>query len=157
MADSVQEKIDRYAEKMDADIVICAGPINPGDDEYIIKECEKRQGENQLRRNIFLILMTHGGDPNAAYRIGRCFQEAYKAKQDSIETGSSVQPETKGGEFSVLLDGYCKSAGTLICLGANSLFMSDNAQLGPLDAQLAKQEEVGERTSGLTKIFHFRK
>ncbi len=62
------------------------------------------------------------------------------------------QPDSPKGMFSVFIDGLCKSAGTLICLGADKLIMSGNAQLGPIDTQLRKRDEVGERESGLTPI-----
>jgi Serine dehydrogenase proteinase len=44
------------------------------------------------------------------------------------------------------------SAGTLITLAADKLIISDHAELGPLDVQVRKPDEVGERTSGLTPI-----
>src|SRR5260370_41272690 len=53
-------------------------------------------------------------------------------------------------QFTVLVPSYCKSAGTLVALGANELMMSIFAELGPLDVQLAKYGELGERRSGPT-------
>lgn len=46
----------------------------------------------------------------------------------------------------------CKSAGTILALGADKLVISERAEFGPIDVQLRKPEEVGERTSGLTPI-----
>ncbi len=43
----------------------------------------------------------------------------------------------------------CKSAGTLLALGASTLIMSQRGHLGPIDVQLLNEEEVGERRSGL--------
>jgi ClpP class serine protease len=90
-----------------------------------------------------LFMATHGGDPSAAYRIARAIQHAYKTRE---------QDPTKRGQFSIAVDTVCKSAGTLICLGATQLFMTDDAELGPIDVQLRKPEEIGERTSGLTPV-----
>lgn len=44
------------------------------------------------------------------------------------------------------------SAGTLITLSADEIYLCEHAELGPLDIQLNKEGEVGERTSGLTPI-----
>lgn len=77
------------------------------------------------------MLCTYGGDPNAAYRIARCLQQTYK-------------------HFTVAVAGFCKSAGTLLLLGANSLVLLDKAELGPLDIQLRKSDEPAEFSSGLT-------
>ena len=77
--------------------------------------------------------MTFGGDPDAAYRIARCFQKNYK-------------------RFSLYAPFHCKSAGTLIATGAHQLVMSDLAELGPLDVQMPKKDELLEQQSGLTVV-----
>jgi hypothetical protein len=86
---------------------------------------------NKKHPNTLLVLVTLGGDANAGYRIARIFQ-------------STCQ------KFTAFIPSYCKSAGTLVALGANSLIMSPFSELGPLDVQLAKMDELGERRSGLT-------
>jgi hypothetical protein len=88
-------------------------------------------GRRKRRANIFLILVTEGGDPDAAYRIARCLQDGYE-------------------KFSVCVSGYCKSAGALVALGANEIVYSRNGELGPLDVQMAKKDELWETESGLT-------
>jgi hypothetical protein len=45
--------------------------------------------------------------------------------------------------------GWCKSAGTLCVISANDIVMGYEAELGPLDVQLVKRDELGERDSGL--------
>jgi hypothetical protein len=74
--------------------------------------------------------VTEGGDADAAYRIARSFQDHYE-------------------RFICIVPGYCKSAGTLILIGAHELVMTDFGELGPLDVQMAKKDELGERESGL--------
>lgn len=44
---------------------------------------------------------------------------------------------------------FCKSAGTLIAIGANELAIGDLGELGPLDVQVSKPTEILERGSGL--------
>ena len=78
------------------------------------------------------MLTTFGGDLEAAYRITRCIQSRYSL-----------------GEFILFTDGYCKSAGTLIALGADRIVMTDHAELGPLDTQVMVRDELGEYQSGL--------
>ena len=72
-----------------------------------------------------------GGDADTAYRIARCLQFKYE-------------------QFSLYVWGYCKSAGTLVATGANELILSDYGELGPLDVQMFKRDELGEMQSGLT-------
>jgi hypothetical protein len=76
------------------------------------------------------VVVTEGGDADAAYRIARSFQDHYD-------------------KFTCIVSGFCKSAGTLILTGAQELVMTDFGELGPLDVQMAKKDELGERESGL--------
>ena len=78
---------------------------------------------------------TYGGDPDAAFRIARCLRHNYSE-----------------GSVVVYISGMCKSAGTLITLAATTLVMSDHAELGPLDIQIAQPDEVGASQSGLVPM-----
>lgn len=80
--------------------------------------------------NILFILTTNGGDANAAYQICRTLQE-------------------HSDELILLIPYFCKSAGTLISLGATHVVMSGVAEIGPLDVQLRERDEIGGMRSGL--------
>jgi hypothetical protein len=45
--------------------------------------------------------------------------------------------------------GVCKSAGTLVSIGADEIILSDFGEFGPLDIQLGKKDELFETISGL--------
>jgi len=77
-----------------------------------------------------LILATYGGDPDAGFRIARCLRHHYE-------------------KLTIVVPGYCKSAGTLICVSADELVICDKGELGPLDIQINKPDEVMEFSSGL--------
>ena len=83
------------------------------------------------RPSALLILVTEGGNADAAFRIARCLQERYES-------------------YSVFVTGWCKSAGTIIALGASELIVSDHGEMGPLDVQLSRKDELFETQSGLT-------
>jgi hypothetical protein len=53
------------------------------------------------------------------------------------------------GSFIIYCLGMCKSAGTLIALGADQIRMSKFGELGPLDVQIAKPDEFNKQSSGL--------
>ncbi|NJL78192.1 MAG: SppA protein [Richelia sp. SM2_1_7] len=74
------------------------------------------------RDNIVLILTTYGGDPDAAFRIARYIKRKYQ-------------------KFTLFVFGSCKSAGTLLALGADEIVMSDFGELGPLDVQVTKDDD----------------
>lgn len=124
---SVQELADSVAAEREADVILYNGPIQRHTDRELIATCTQRQ----RYPNVLLILVTTGGDADAAYRIARCLQDNYE-------------------NYVLFVSGYCKSAGTLCAIGANELVISDHGELGPLDVQLFKKDELWETQSGLT-------
>jgi Serine dehydrogenase proteinase len=90
---------------------------------------------HKSRDNVLLYLTTGGGDADAAFRMARCLQFAYPT-----------------GRIAVFVNFFCKSAGTLVTIGANEVVMSSESEIGPLDVQIAKADTLGERTSGLTPM-----
>lgn len=122
-----EDVANRVASALDADILLYNGPILRPAEYALIDLCRARN----RRRNVVLQLVTDGGDPDAAYRIARYVQDVYE-------------------KFTLFVSGRCKSSGTLIALGANELVISDYGELGPLDVQVRKPDELGETSSGLT-------
>jgi hypothetical protein len=130
--------VDFNAEYPDTDLFAYFGPIRrPFDDEFI-EAFERRR----KRKNLVLMLTTLGGDPDAAYRMGRCIQRSYALLPRPKETSTQ--------KISVFVDTFCASAGTLIALGATEVIMSEFAELSPLDIQIRKPDDAWERDSGLT-------
>ena len=78
-----------------------------------------------------LILSSYGGDAHAAYRFTRHLQSTYR------------------GKLTLFIPTMCKSAGTLVAIGADELVMSPRGELGPLDVQVSERDELWERRSGL--------
>lgn len=124
---SLTEVADAVADALDADVIYCNGPIQRPADKNLIEQCIARN----RRTNVLLVLVTMGGDADAAYRIARCLQSKYE-------------------RFFLYVSGYCKSAGTLVASGAHELIVSDHGELGPMDVQMSKKDELWEMQSGLT-------
>ncbi len=118
---------DKIAKQLDADLLLYNAPIERHLDQRVIELC------NGMRRrtNVALFLITTGGDADAAYRIATCLQTKYK-------------------QFNLFVPGFCKSAGTLVALGAHQLIISDQGEHGPLDIQLQRKDELLGSESGLT-------
>jgi hypothetical protein len=122
----VQACAKHFADQ-NTDVIFYAGQITRVGYERFCKILSKNSGEKLL-----LVLSTVGGDPNAGYRIARAAIHHYGAEN-----------------FSIVIPRYCKSAGTLICIGATRLVMANQAELGPLDIQLRKEGELFQQSSGL--------
>ena len=111
------------------DIFVYVGEINR--QGYTILSNEIEALHENRKSSVLLLLATFGGDPDAGYRIGRCLQHYYE------------------GEVSIFAPSLCKSSGTLTAIAANYLIIGNQGELGPLDIQLRKTDEIGEQSSGL--------
>ena len=109
------------------DILLYSGDIERrGASSLIDLVCERKR-----LPNVLLVLVTYGGDPDAAYKIARTLQFQYE-------------------KFTIVVPGLCKSAGTMVALGANEIVMSPHGELGPIDVQMSKKDELWEMELGLT-------
>lgn len=119
-------------EKYNADILLFSAGITNGTADAVIQLVRDRstQRASTKKPNVVLVLSTRGGNPHAAYRIARILQRRYE-------------------NFTLLVFGVCKSAGTLIALGADKIVMSDFGELGPLDVQTSKDDDLIYRSSSL--------
>lgn len=131
--DAAKALADEISSSHKADVLVINGGIDGPLDHDLIKLVVARKRQPA----VFLILTTEGGDADTGFRIARCLQSCYS-------------------RFVVVVPGWCKSAGTLIVVGAHELLIGDLGELGPLDVQLMRPDELGTRSSGLTIDSSFR-
>lgn len=86
--------------------------------------------DHKRYQDCILFLTTYGGDPDGAYRVARCLRHHYEHLRIVVPT-------------------LCKSAGTLLAIAANELAIGDAGELGPLDIQVDKPNELSELSSCL--------
>jgi hypothetical protein len=127
--EAVNGLASKIGNPLQADVIFISAAIERPLDRQVIEACIKRKRQ----KNVILILVTTGGNADVAYRIARCLQDKYEA-------------------FTCFIPGICKSAGTIMALGANDLIISDQGEMGPLDVQLYKSDELWELSSGLTAM-----
>ncbi len=123
---AVKNALDNY----NGDVFLYYGGISRNGYNLLSKALEVKI---EKKEKACLILVTYGGDPDAAYRIARAINHHYK-------------------NLEILIPDVCKSAGTLLCIGSNKLIFGDRGELGPLDIQLSKPDEMFESMSGLDII-----
>ncbi len=124
--DEVAKIILVIAEKTDSDVLFFNGDLRPSVDHEFIATIISRK----RRKNVILFVVTPGGDADVAYRMGRCLQDNY-------------------AHVTIVISGWCKSAGTLLAMSAHQLVMGKYGELGPLDVQVGKTDELWEFSSGL--------
>jgi len=113
-------------ERFALDYFLYSGPIERGSDLDFVSMVAAHKKSDAVT----LILSTGGGSPDAAYKMGRYLQKRYDA-------------------VTVFVPGFCKSAGTLLAIAANDLIFSPYGELGPLDIQMSKQDNLMGMESGL--------
>jgi hypothetical protein len=117
-----------FIKATDRDLLVFSGSIDSDNTDDFVS---KLVSYEQRRDRASLFLCTYGGDPHAAYRMARALRRCYPR------------------DVRILIPSYCKSAGTMIALCADSLGFSDFGELGPLDTQLSRPDEIMQRASGL--------
>lgn len=120
----------RLTDSTESDLLFFAGDIDKASLAMFVTAI---RGRKLKRKNVTLILTTIGGDPHCAYRIIKRLQQSYP-----------------NGAVTIFVHSTCASAGTLMVVGGHSVVMSDSAELGPLDIQIAKTDDLINRMSGLT-------
>jgi hypothetical protein len=125
----------------DTDLYLYFGRIRRPYEEEFIADLD---GRTRKRENIVVWMATLGGDPHAAYRMGRCIQRSYGLLP------APKRLESIKHNVSVFVDSVCASAGTLVTFAGNSLIMTDIAEISPIDIQIRKPDDIWERDSGLT-------
>lgn len=123
------EAANLVAEEFDASVFVYSGAIDREGYGALVK-CMEPSEESPLRTNAFLLLTTNGGDADVAYQIARFFHALFE-------------------KLYLFVPVKCKSAGTLLALGASEIIMGGVSELGPLDVQLMQRDEIGKRRSGL--------
>ena len=81
---------------------------------------------------VALLVDSPGGDAKAAYQLGMLLKK-------------------RCGRFVAIVPRYAKSAATLLCLGAQEILMSADAELGPLDVQIVEIDRE-ELVSALDEV-----
>jgi len=119
---------NKYAADNDCDIILYNGAMGMGPDHHFVKMAAQRAAR---KTHAVLILVTPGGSADSAYRVAKRMQIQYK-------------------NFDVVVSGWCKSAGTILCTAARKLYFGQLGELGPIDVQIRREDEIGERDSGLS-------
>lgn len=114
------------AAALNCDIFLFNGEVRRGFDMECIQEISRSKTSDR----VLLIPVTNGGDPDAAFKVSRYIQSKYD-------------------HFTVLISGLCKSAGTLLALGAHDMVFMPYGELGPLDIQLTRIDRFEQMQSGL--------
>ncbi|MCH7859357.1 MAG: serine dehydrogenasease [Candidatus Marinimicrobia bacterium] len=112
------QMLRKIEEEMEGDCITYHGPIGFGIDYYIREAVE---GINDRKKRIIFILQTDGGNAGTARRISDILRTHYK-------------------EVHYLIPSHAMSAGTILAMSGDAIWMDYYSVLGPIDPQVASQD-----------------
>ena len=122
----ISQAAARLAKAESCDVYFYNGEIGRRYDLEFIRTMYSAKASKSCK----LLVVTNGGDPDAAYKMARYAQESYE-------------------RVTILVSGLCKSAGTLMAIGGHEVAFSRYGELGPLDVQTFKEDKISGLQSGL--------
>ena len=115
----LDERVEALEQAMDADVVTYMGPMyTPADDAMK----DAIEGVEDRRDSLLCVLETLGGYIDTAERIARIFRHHYQ-------------------RVDFLVPSYAMSAGTVLVMSGDSIYMDYASNLGPIDPQVSIRGE----------------
>lgn len=118
MEQELRVRAKALADQIDADVITCIGPIfSPFDDEIrdMIGPVDPKKDR------LCVVLETEGGSIETTERIGNVFRHFYK-------------------DVWFVVPNYAMSAGTVLVMCGDRIFMDYYAILGPIDPQIERED-----------------
>ena len=113
----LDERIHLLEESFDADAIGFVGDIYLGVDDLFRRIIEEKRLETPVRKKLVVILTTNGGYVNVVHRIVDTMRHYY----DVVD---------------FVVPNYAFSAGTVLVLSGDGIYMNYYSRLGPIDPQI---------------------
>lgn len=119
----ITRRLKSIEAHLDCDVITCIHPISPPMDDMIRDFIEDLVAK-QKKDSLLVILETQGGSIETAERIANVFRHHYPK------------------EVNFLVPNYAMSAGTVLVMSGDNIFMDYYSILGPIDPQLRNKDGV---------------
>jgi ClpP class serine protease len=106
---------------MDAHLLTWVGPIQPPVDQLVKNAVEHRVKQRPRKRNLAVLLQTGGGYIETAERIKNTFRKHYS-------------------RVSFIVPNFAMSAGTVLVMSGDEIWMNYFSNLGPIDPQIERRD-----------------
>lgn len=126
-------RVKALEDEADADVIVCIHPIMQPFDDMIRDSIEDISDKKE---SLLVILETEGGSIETTERIADVFRHHY------------------AGEVSFLVPNFAMSAGTILVMSGDKIFMDYYSILGPIDPQIRGND--GQFVPGLGYLEKFK-
>lgn len=118
--EELARRIQKIEEEINADVIVCIHPMQQPFDDLVRDMVEDIK---EKRENLLVILETDGGSVETTERIADVFRHHYPI-----------------GEVSFLVPNYAMSAGTILVMSGDKIYMDYYSVLGPIDPQIKNRD-----------------
>lgn len=138
--DFVEQQLDDRIEALEsafsADAVSFNGPIVLGVDDIVRAAIERKRGESSVRNRLVFFLTTTGGYIEVVQRIVATLRKHYQL-------------------IDFVIPNYAYSAGTVLALSGDAIYMDYYSRLGPIDPQV--ETRSGQMVSAIGYLERYEK
>lgn len=117
----IRELLDRIETKLNADVFVYFGEIIGGVEREVKGLIEDLAKDTKKHDALFVILTTPGGSLSPVQRMVEIFRHFYK-------------------EVNFIIPDYAYSAGTILCMSGDNIYMNYFSTLGPIDPQVQNKD-----------------
>lgn len=118
---TMKDLLRKIEEKLDADVFVFYGEILDGVDVDFKNIIEELAKDLNKKDTLYIILTTPGGSLNPVQRIVTILRHFYK-------------------EVNFIVPDYAYSAGTILCMSGDNIYMNYYSALGPIDPQVQNKD-----------------
>lgn len=118
----INKVLDDLEKKLASDVIAINGPIVK-EMLPMIRDGIEMMKKNSQRNKLSIILTTNGGSAEVAERLVYIFRKHYD-------------------EVDFFVPDYAYSAGTILCMSGDNIFMDYYSVLGPIDPQVMNKDKV---------------
>ena len=111
----------KLEQALNADVISYYGVLQPGVDRIFRDVIEDLKTEPNKRNAVYIILTTPGGSAETVQVLVNILRHHYE-------------------EVNFIIPQYAYSAGTILCMSGDNIFMDYFSQLGPIDPQVKSKE-----------------
>lgn len=115
------EKCQNLEEALGGDVILIRAPMQMGIDDAVRREVESLTQDDDRKQHLVVVLETNGGSVEIVERLSDTFRHHYS-------TVSFVVPNV------------AYSAGTVLCLSGDDIYMDYYSVLGPIDPQILNRD-----------------
>lgn len=117
----INNKLLELEQYLDSDILVYYGEIINGVEQRIKDICEDLNNDQDKRQKLTVILTTPGGSLAPVERMVNIFRHFYN-------------------EVNYIIPNYAYSAGTILCMSGDNIYMNYYSVLGPIDPQVQNKD-----------------